>query len=518
MSPIHTDAELCYRAISGRDARFDGVFYVGVTSTRIYCRPSCPATTPRAEHCRFFASAAAAQLGGFRACKRCRPDAVPGSPEWQVRSDVAARAVRLIADGVVDRDGVRGLAARLGYSERHLTRLLHEQLGAPPLALARAQRAQTARILVETTDMRFADVAFAAGFASIRQFNDTIREVYAATPTELRRNGRHASAAPGTLCVRLACRTPFAGGPLLEILGARAIHAVEAFDGTTYARTLQLPHGPGVVRVTVGDGHVDASFRLHDVQDLAPAVARVRRLLDLDADPTTVAAALRRDPALRRSVKAEPGLRVPGSVDGTEMAVRAIAGQQVSVSGASTIVGRIVERCGTRLPFADSQLRTVFPHAAAVADADLAGIGMPGSRVRSIQTVARAIADGDVALDGGSDRPTTRAALLALPGIGTWTADYLSMRALGDPDAFLAGDLGVRKGAALLGLPDESRALDAYAARWRPWRSYAVLHLWGAFATNARRLREARDPHGSVRPPVSRAERRVTSLVKGKQP
>ena len=308
MAAIHADAELCYRAISGRDARFDGVFYVGVTSTRIYCRPSCPATTPRADRCRFFPSAAAAQLGGFRACKRCRPDAVPGSPEWQVRSDVAARAMRLISDGIVDREGVSGLARRLGYSERHLTRVLHEQLGAPPLALARAQRAQTARILIETTGMRLADVAFAAGFASIRQFNDTVREVYAATPTELRRGARHTTTAPGALRVRLACRPPFAGAELLDFLGTRALAGIEAYDGITYARTLRLPHGSGVVRLTARDAYVDASFRLHDVQDLAPAVARVRRLLDLDADPTTVADALRRDPALRPALRRDQGI------------------------------------------------------------------------------------------------------------------------------------------------------------------------------------------------------------------
>ncbi|HEY3833824.1 MAG TPA: AlkA N-terminal domain-containing protein [Acidimicrobiia bacterium] len=475
---MHRDAELCYKAISGRDARFDGVFYVGVTSTGIYCRPSCPATTPQAKHCRFFPSAAAAQLGGFRACKRCRPDAVPGSPEWQVRSDVAARAVRLIADGVVDREGVTGLALRLGYSERHLTRVLNEQLGAPPLALARAQRAQTARILIETTDMRLADVAFAAGFASIRQFNDTVREVYASTPSDLRKSSRHTVTVPGTVRVRLACRAPFHGHALLEFFGARIIAGLEAYDGTTYARTLRLPHGPGVVRLTAGDQHVDATFRLHDVQDLAPAVARMRRLLDLDADPLAVAAVLRRDPAMRRAVRFDPGLRVPGSVDGVEMAVRAVVGQQVSIAGASTIVGRIVDRCGEPLPFDDPDLRVVFPDAADIAKADFDGIGMPGARVRAVQTLAAAIACGDIALDGGSDRAATRAALLVLPGIGPWTADCLSMRALGDPDVFLAGDLGVRKGAALLGIDSAPKPLAAYAARWGPWRSYAVMHLW----------------------------------------
>ncbi len=475
---MHRDAELCYRACSGRDARFDGVFYVAVTSTRVYCRPSCPAITPRAEHCRFFPSAAAAQLGGFRACKRCRPDAVPGSPEWHVRGDVAARAVRLIADGVVDRDGVGGLARRLGYSERHLTRVLNEQLGAPPLALARAQRAQTARILIETTHMRLADVAFAAGFASIRQFNDTVREVYAATPTELRSNFRRTASAPGTIRVRLAAREPFAGHALLEFLGARAVRGVEASDGTTYARTLRLPHGPGVVRCTVADRHVDATFRLHDVHDLAPAVARMRQLFDLDADPIAIATALRRDPKLRPAVRREPGLRVPGSVDGVEIAVRAVVGQQVSVTGASTIVGRIVERCGTPLPFADPELRSVFPSAADLVGADLAGIGMPGARIRTVQGVAKAIDGGAIELDGGSDRDTMRAALLAQPGIGPWTADYLAMRALAHSDAFLPGDLGVRKGAALLGIDDAPRALADHATGWRPWRSYAVLHLW----------------------------------------
>ncbi len=482
---MHHDAELCYRAIASRDARFDGVFYVGVTSTHIYCRPSCPATTPTAKHCRYFPSAAAAQLGGFRACKRCRPDAVPGSPEWQARSDVAARAVRLIADGVVDRDGVGGLALRLAYSERHLTRVLHEQLGAGPLALARAQRAQTARILIETTGLRLADVAFAAGFASIRQFNDTVREVYAATPTELRRGARHAVAAPGAVRVRLACRTPFAGTALLAFLGTRALAGVEAFDGSTYRRTLRLPHGPGVVTASVGDGAVDASLRLHDIQDLAPAVARVRRLFDLDADPVAVASVLRRDPLLRPAVSMQPGLRVPGSVDGTEMAVRAVVGQQVSVAGARTIVGRIVQRCGDALAFDELELTHVFPTAAAIADADLDGIGMPTSRIRTVQAIARAIADEVIVLDGGSDREATRAALLGVAGIGPWTADYLTMRALGDPDAFLPTDLGVRKGAALLGIADDVRALTERSTRWRPWRSYAVMYLWSTLSPTA---------------------------------
>ena len=307
------DFDACYRACCSRDARFDGWFYVAVTSTHIYCRPSCPAMTPKPANLRFYPTAAAAQQAGFRACRRCRPDASPGSPEWDVRADVVARAMRAIADGVVDRDGVAGLAARLGYGVRQLQRLVQAELGVGPLAIARAQRAQTARVLIETTDLAFAEVAFAAGFSSIRQFNDTIRQVFALTPTQMRGRRREAVLGSQTIRVRLSHRLPYAAEGVLAHLALTAVPGVESFDRDTltYRRTLRLPRGPGLVAVTPRPGHLECEVRLDDLRDLSAAVARVRWLFDLDADPVAVDAALARDPVLSPLVAAQGGRRVP---------------------------------------------------------------------------------------------------------------------------------------------------------------------------------------------------------------
>ena len=471
------DFERCYRAVQSRDPRFDGVFVIAVTSTKIYCRPSCPALTPKRENVRFLPSAAAAQSAGFRACKRCRPDASPGSPEWSIRADLAGRAMRLISDGIVDREGVAGLAHRLHVGERHLHRLLLAELGAGPQALARARRAETARILIETTDISFTEAAFAAGFSSIRQFNDTIRQVFASTPTELRRkrkeptNGHH-----GSISLRLPYRKPIDGRALLAFLGARAVPGVERFEGGVFARTLTLPRGSGIVELSPGEGHVNCRLRLTDLRDLAPAVHRCRRLLDLDADPAAIRSSLGRDKLLQpwRS-----GLRIPGTVDGTEIAIRAILGQQVSVAAARTLAGRLVDLAGKPLDASDEDLTHLFPSAAAVAEADLIGLGMPARRLDTVRDVARAIADGGVSVDPGADRDELRASLLRLPGVGPWTADYISMR-IGDPDVFLGTDLGVKR--ALEGLVPNAgpRALEEISKKWSPWRSYAVLHLWTA--------------------------------------
>ncbi|MGK5443405.1 bifunctional transcriptional activator/DNA repair enzyme AdaA, partial [Micromonospora sp. URMC 105] len=338
------DFERCYRAVDSRDQRFDGWFYTGVTSTGIYCRPSCPAMTPKRQNVRFFPSAAAAQGAGLRACRRCRPDAAPGSPQWDVRADVVGRAVRLIADGVVDRDGVPGLATRLGYTERHLHRMLRAELGAGPLALARAQRAQTARTLIETTGLGMAEIAFAAGFGSVRQFNDTVREVYGTAPSQLRvaRAGRPTPGGAGTITLRLAYRPPLHAAALLDFLALRALPGVEEVRDGTYRRGLRLPHGAAEVALTPAAGHVSATLRLADMRDLAPAVARCRRLLDLDADPQAVDETLAADPALAPAIAAEPGIRVPRAADGFEAAVRAIVGQQISVRSARTTLTRLL--------------------------------------------------------------------------------------------------------------------------------------------------------------------------------
>ncbi|MFC0503362.1 DNA-3-methyladenine glycosylase 2 family protein [Micromonospora costi] len=494
------DFERCYRAVDSRDQRFDGWFYTGVTSTGIYCRPSCPATTPKRQNVRFFPSAAAAQGAGLRACRRCRPDAAPGSPQWDVRADVVGRAMRLIADGVVDRDGVPGLASRLGYTERHLHRMLRTELGAGPLALARAQRAQTARILIETTALGMAEVAFAAGFGSVRQFNDTVREVYGVPPTQLReaRRGRVPAGGAGTITLRLAYRPPLHAVALLDFLALRALPGVEDVRDGTYRRGLRLPHGVAEVALTPADGHVSATLRLADMRDLAPAVARCRRLLDLDADPVAVDATLAADPALAPAVAAEPGIRVPRSVDGFEMAVRAIVGQQVSVAAARTTLTRLIAAAPTATHVdhevvagndgvSGQQLHDHrggvgalrgFPSADEVAELPDEAFRMPAGRRETIRGLARAVADGSLDLAPGGDREETVRRLVALPGIGAWTAGYVAMRALGDPDVLLPTDLAVRRGAAALGLPDDPTTLNAYADRWRPWRSYAVIRLW----------------------------------------
>ena len=464
------DPDTCYRAVQGRDARFDGWFFIAVRTTRIYCRPSCPAVTPMRKNVSFHPSAAAAQRAGYRACKRCRPDASPGSPEWDVRGDLAGRALRMIRDGVIDREGVPGLAGRLGYSERQIHRALVAEVGAGPLALARAQRAQTARVLLETTSLPAGDVAFAAGFASVRQFNETVQAVFATTPTGLRAAHRHrVPPAAGVLDLRLPYRAPMDLGATLGFLGTRAIPGVESFDGSTFTRTLRLPGGPALVALGDGGGYVRCRLQLTDQRDLITAVARVRRLLDLDADPIAVDAAFDGDPQLAPLVRKHAGLRSPGAVDGFEMATRAIVGQQITVVGARTLLGRIAASFGSTA-FDEWRL---FPSAEAFTATDPSELPMPRRRAATLHTVAAAVASGALTLDPGADRTTTRAALLSLPGIGAWTADYLLMRAVGDPDVLLASDLGVRKAAKSLDVEISSGRPD-----WAPWRSYATHHLW----------------------------------------
>ena len=504
-----------YRAMQSRDGRFDGWFVVAVHTTGIYCRPSCPATTPKRQNVSFFPAAATAQQRGFRACKRCRPDASPGSPEWNVRADVVARAMRLIADGAIDRGGVSGLSRRLGYSERHLNRMLTDELGAGPLAIARAQRAQTARVLIETTTMPMTEIAFAAGFSSIRQFNDTVREVFAAAPSQLRaerlrRDRRHrlADTGPGVISLRLPVRLPFDADSVFAFLGARAIPGVESWDGGTLRRTLRLPHGPGLVALRADDGAVACMLRLASVADLQTAVQRCRRLLDLDADPVAVDRHLASDPALAPLVAARPGLRSPGAVDGAELLVRAILGQQVSVAGARTVAGRLAALVGEPIEFdavepvvgldqADATATNgrpsplspsplspslLFPSAEAIASIDPSLLPMPQARRRALIGACRALVDGGVVIDPGVDRADMRARLVSLPGIGPWTAQYVAMRALGDPDVFMPTDLGVRRALAHLGHDGSPTAAAERSLAWSPWRSYALHHLWHSLA------------------------------------
>jgi AraC family transcriptional regulator of adaptative response / DNA-3-methyladenine glycosylase II len=479
---VHEDFDRCYRAVQSKDARFDGWFVTAVLTTRIYCRPSCPVRPPFARNVRFYPTAAAAQRAGFRACKRCRPDASPGSPEWNVRGDVVARAMRLIADGTVDREGVSGLAGHLGYTTRQLERLLQAEVGAGPLALARAQRAQAARVLIETTELPFGDVAFAAGFSSIRQFNDTVRLVFESTPTGLRRRAavRFGSGVgtPGTVSLRLPVRTPFAYDGVFGHLAAGAVPGCEEVRDGAYRRTLRLPSGSGVVTLTPAADHVRCVLALDDFHDLTTAIARCRRLLDLDADPEAVVEALSRDPDLGPVVAKAPGQRIPRTVDEAELAMRAVLGQQVSTKATRTHVGRLVMAYGQRVHDPDGALTHTFPSVEQLADIDPIHLAVPKARQRTVTALIAGLADGSIPLDAGCDWDSARRQLLALPGVGAWTAEVIAMRGLGDPDAFPASDLGLRLAAQQLGLPIDQRTLTELSAGWRPWRSYAVQHLW----------------------------------------
>lgn len=523
MTRMHLDHDRCAAVVRSKDVRFDGWFVTGVVSTGIYCRPSCPAITPKVRNMRFYPSAAAAQEDGFRACRRCRPDATPGSPEWGARSDVVARAVRLVADGVVDREGVPGLSRRLGYSTRQVERLVRAELGAGPLALARAQRAQAARLLVERTDLPMAQVAHAAGFASIRSFNDTFHRVYAATPTELRasvprRGGRggagpsseaegdgRATGAPTTLTLRLPFRGPLHAPSLFGHLAATAVPGVEAWRGDALERHLALPGGPAVAVLrppAPDERHVALTLRLAEVRDLAAAIARLRRMLDLDADPEAVDHHLAADAALVPLVTAAPGVRLPGGPDPAEMAVRVVLGQQVSTAAAATQAGRLVRALGRPMPAGFGPDRFCFPTPGAVATAaDDELPGMPASRRRTLRAVAAALAEEELDLSPGADRERARAQLLALPGVGPWTAEMVLLRALGDPDAFPATDLGIRAAARAVGLPDAAGQLQDRAARWRPWRGYATALLWASSAHPAARLPQTSSPE--ARPPLT---------------
>ncbi|MGY5128727.1 DNA-3-methyladenine glycosylase 2 family protein [Streptomyces nigrescens] len=502
------DDEARYEAVTSRDARFDGEFFFAVVTTGIYCRPSCPAVTPKRVNVRFFPSAAAAQAAGFRACRRCRPDAVPGSAEWNVRADLVGRAMRLIGDGVVDREGVGGLARRLGYSPRQVQRQLTAELGAGPVALARARRAHTARVLLQTTALPVTELAFAAGFASIRQFNDTIREIYAGTPSELRAAAgnrgavaRHTTAAapgagagrPGTgsgprtapagIPLRLAYRGPYAAAEIFDFLQLRAVPGVEEIHGPhgerTYRRTLRLTHGSGIAEVDepagprrrrrppaglvcpaargTDGGWLECRLRLTDLRDLSTAVQRLRRLFDLDADPYAVAERLGGDPLLGPLVAERPGLRSPGAADPEELAVRTVLG------GPPEHAAALVRRYGKPLDAADGGLTHLFPAPGALTGAEVS---------EPVRALCTALADGTLTLDAGADRGAAERSLAALPGVGPRAAAYLRMRALGDPDAGTVPGRDQERGAAAGPM--------AGPAAWRPWGAYALHHLWRA--------------------------------------
>ncbi|WP_061963336.1 AlkA N-terminal domain-containing protein [Demequina aurantiaca] len=501
MTTAPLDFDTCYSAVASLDKRFDGQFITAVRSTGIYCRPSCPARTPKPSNCTFYRTSAAAHAAGYRACKRCLPEAVPGSSEWNMREDVAARAMRLITDGTVDREGVTGLASRLGYSERQLGRILTEELGAGPLQLARAQRAQSARQLLVSTPMQASEVAFAAGFASIRQFNDTIGEVFGMTPTELRGRARLSEQPTtrnvrtldrpraGAIALKLRTREPFNGVDVLRWLERRAVAGLELVEhgdngdhDIAYTRTVRLARGAAVMTVRVEAGAVLLTASLEHLDDLPSLISRTRRLFDLDADPLAIDEALARDPRLAPSIAAHPGTRIPGSMGATEMAVRAIVGQQVSVAAARTATERLVATVGEPLPPALDSLGvdTLFPAADALAESAVDVLTGQLARRETVARLARHIAAGSLPLDVSQTRADLTGALEALRGIGPWTSNYLALRLLGSPDVLLTGDSAVRAGAAALGLPSKPTDLADSVAAFAPWRSYLMTHLWRA--------------------------------------
>ncbi len=471
------EADICYRAMQAKDARFDGRFFVCVTSTGIYCRPVCPAQVPRRHHCRFVPSAAAAEAAGFRSCLRCRPESAPGTPAWSGTAAVVSRALRLIEAGALDNGRLESLAARLGLGERQLRRLFMAHVGAGPQAVAANRRLLTAKQLISDTDMPLADVAFAAGYRSLRRFNDAILNAYGVPPGALRRTG---SPLPGgSIRIRLGFRPPYDFEHLLGYLHARALPGVEQVHAGHYRRLFSLDNIRGLIDVSLAsDGRalearitpLETNGQVLPVRQLA---ARLRRLFDLDADPGAIHAVLGDDPLIGPRLARVPGLRVPGAFDGFELAVRAVLGQQVSVRGATTLTGRLIARLGVPLATPVDGLTHFFPTSAALAAGSLDGLGITGQRIRTLHTLAQAVTDGAVEFSPGTDLAT----LTALPGIGDWTAHYIALRALGEPDAFPAADLGLRK-AAGQDTPVSARDLEQLAEPWRPWRGYAALALW----------------------------------------
>jgi len=471
------DEEVCYRAVRSRDRRFEGRFIVAVETTGVYCRPGCPARTPSRRNVRFLPTPAAAEEAGFRACMKCRPDASPDSAAWLGTSATVARALRLIDEGGLG-SGVDALAGRLGMGGRHLRRLFTEQLGAPPRAIARTRKVHFARKLLEETRLPMGAVARSAGFRSLRRFNAAMKEAFGRPPRELRGlNGRRrvgpAPARELELC--LPYRPPFDWDSLISFLAMRAIPGVEVVDGDSYRRTVKVAGREGTIRVSQlrGKQALGLSVSLEVGPGLDKLVRRVRRLFDLDSDPDRIARDLRRDPALAPLVAAFPGLRVPGAWDGFETSVRAILGQQVSVKGATTLSGRLVEAHGERMAGGADGLTHHFPAPAVLSRTDLTKLGLPAARGRAINALAAAVRTRAISLDAGADLASAVSEMCGLEGIGPWTANYIAMRALGEPDAFPLGDLGLRQALGLA-----PAALEKRAEAWRPWRAYATMYLW----------------------------------------
>jgi AraC family transcriptional regulator, regulatory protein of adaptative response / DNA-3-methyladenine glycosylase II len=482
---VHLDRETCRKARLARDARFDGRFFIGVRTTKIFCRPICPAVSPREENVDYYPSAAAAAATGLRPCLRCRPECAPGTPAWNGSSSTVSRALREIAEGALDAAGVGHLADRLGVGERHLRRLFLEHLGAPPIAVAQTHRLLSAKRLIDETDLPVSTVALAAGYGSVRRFNHVFRETWNRTPRELRlsrrdvrRDARRGVRGTG-LCFRLRYRPPLDWNALIGFLAARAIPGVEYVENGSYRRSILVAGIPGIIELAHSASKSGAADVILEIDHVRPEcslgiVSRVRRLCDLDADPVAIASGLSSDNLLRPLVEARPGLRVPGAWDGFELGIRAILGQQISVRGASTLAGRLVARYGRPLDSARSGVTHLFPSPEILAGADLASIGLPQKRAETLSAFSAAVASGRLVLNGSVEPEETRERLRSIAGIGEWTAGYVAMRALSDPDAFPAADLVLLRAAGAA----TPRELLSLAERWRPWRAYAALHLW----------------------------------------
>ncbi|MGH7726710.1 MAG: AlkA N-terminal domain-containing protein [Candidatus Eiseniibacteriota bacterium] len=487
---MQLDPATCYAALRSKDRRFEGRFFVGVTTTGIYCRPGCPARTPRAEHTRFYPSSAAAEGAGFRPCRRCRPETAPSSPAWLGTSATVTRALRLLGAAPADEPAsIEQLAGRLGIGPRHLRRLFAEHVGASPRSMLMTQRVHFARRLLDETNLPLDEVAVSAGFGSTRRFREAVRKTFGRSPARLRRAGalaqaRDRAAGERPIELRLPCAGPYDWASALEYRAARAIPGVEHVADGAYRRTIRTANGPGILEVVAERGASALVLRLWlpGTGDLFPLVERVRRMLDLEADPTAIGAQLARDRVLARYVERRPGLRVPGAFDPFELAVRAVLGQQVSVRAATTIAGRLVAAHGTPFPAGERfGLPRLFPEPAALADLGaraLARLGLTQARAETLAGFARAVTDGALDLSPAPSLEDAVERLCAIDGIGPWTAHYIALRALGEPDAFPASDLGLRKAFARGGTIPSASALEARAEAWRPWRGYAAIHLW----------------------------------------
>ena len=468
---MELDRAACDRARKSRDARFDGRFFIAVITTKIYCRPICPARSPNDQNIRYYPTAAAAETAGFRPCLRCRPEASPGTPAWFGTSSVVSRALRLIGDGALDRESVDRFADRLGVTSRHLRRLFVQHLGATPIDVALTRRVQSAKKLLDETQLPFAQVAIAAGFGSLRRFNGEMRRTYARTPTQLRRLAKRPIAESDCYRFRLCYRPPYDWESLIAFLSARATPGVESVDRSGYRRTIAINGKAGSIAIApvAGAPALSLEVRFADPNLLLSIVERAKRMFDVAADPAVIAEQLSVDPLLKRACSAHAGIRVPGAWDPFELAVRAILGQQISVRAATTIAGRVAARWGSPVEAGDG-LDRLFPSPAQLQDAPIEEAGVIASRAGAIRALARAVCSGTLTFDG----PSAVDALRAIPGIGEWTAQYIAMRALNEPDAFPSGDLVLRRMAGNC----SARELEAQSERWRPWRSYAVMLLW----------------------------------------